>query len=155
MKRRICSILQIPPENKLDLERAQSVKDKLIRQQSNLIRQVKKQEMSLKNTPKPERLGNQYVHALEGERLGQFSASLCDQPNNGPGAARVVFDLKESKGDGPRVKISGVDYDHNYKNFPEYGKVPVPELQEVEPFYVHREEEDDEKESNEAKKKKQ
>lgn len=105
----------------------------------------------LPNVPGPDKLGDQNVHALDSNHIGQFAADLPEDGNNGRGTKRIVFDLKADKeGNSVRYKVAGVTNDHDYSKVAGYGEVQVPELKVVEPFILPKEEddEDDKKKKN-------
>ena len=97
-----------------------------------------KQELS-KSLTMPQMLGKQNVHALHTGREGQFAADLSATDGiDGRGMKRVVFDRKGSATGGDRFKIAGVTLNHRYDQIPAYGQVPVPELKQVQPFFVNK-----------------
>ncbi|XP_057368150.1 uncharacterized protein LOC130689142 [Daphnia carinata] len=107
----------------------------------------------LKELPRPQKLGDQKLHALDSEHSRQFAADLPEDSTSGRGAKRVVFDVKVNEdGTVKNVKIAGIIDDHDYTKVPKYGEVKVPELTVVEPFVMPKE---DEEEDDKEKKKKQ
>ena len=62
-------------------------------------------------------MGDQNIHALDSDRLGQFAADLPDVDGSitERGERRVVYDLKTDKGGkNLRFKISGIVENHDY-----------------------------------------
>ena len=93
----------------------------------------------------PEKMGDQKVHALHSDRVGQFAADLSTTDGiDGRGLKRVVFDSIETKEGTYRYKISGVIDDHDYTKVPKCGDVKAPEPKWIKPFILPKEDDDTE-----------
>ena len=130
-----------------DREKAVKAKEFLEKLPSEEVRKQKRLALQMtdeKNNaragqpPKaPEKMGDQKVHALHSDRVGQFASDLSATDGiDGRGLKRVVFDSIEAKEGTYRYKISGVIDDHDYSKVPKCGDVKAPELKLIKPFIL-------------------
>ena len=107
-----------PEDRRIEMTKLQADKELLLKQIKNLNKEIgKHQKEVLPNVKEPTKMGDQNIHALDSNRLGQFAADLPDVDGSitDRGERRVVYDLKTDKGGkNLRFKISGIVENHDY-----------------------------------------
>ena len=158
-------IEQVKQDSFLSAEDRRSAMTKLQADKKPLQKQIqiankqigKNQREVLPTVKEPAKMGEQNIHALDGDRLGQFAADLPHDGSTGRGDKRVVFDIHDKGGKNVKLQISGLVVDHNYgiETGPRpHGHTKVPQvdpLVENKPFVLP----DNEKKEEKKKKKKE
>ena len=96
-------------------------------------KQINKNKLENLSKVKPDKLGDQKVHALRSEHIGQFAADLS--ANDGI-KKQVVFDVTNTKEGALQAKIVGVAIDKDYSKVPIYEEAQAPKLKVNKPFVL-------------------